>query len=1134
MGSLGCLFFSLLTLASTSRPSSFPGAIPVPEGELQPSIRTGYTCEGEELVVKCDEEETIQIIRANYGRFSIAICNDDGKTHWSVNCMSPKTRHILQNKCDRLNSCTVPVSSDLFGDPCPGTHKYVEIHYTCSPKTDTTRRPLPPWYLQPPPQSNSDGKHDLWLPNSSKQKQKDIAPNGNEGSGKNFNSRIPILVATTTSTPKRIPITTPKPTTISSTTTTTESTTEKATSKEVLMEPNNLPINQEDREQDSDILMTNSPDNIGVETLPSGDIGLEDIPEDQLNQYCHATTARNLYWKFTKNGQVVIQPCPNGATGLARWQCSSERSSIISGSHGVLEVSVAKWGTDQPDMSDCKSVPMTNLEVKVRQEDPENVIASSLARLTGSRKLYGGDLQSAVAVMRTVANRIQYLLQQRSEKFYKKEAFIQEVLLNIVRSGSNLLDVKNKEAWNDLDLTQQMKVASSLLLAMEENAFLFAEVTNKPEILMESSYNILMAISVLNVKDIRNGSSFPLNNYEEPYGTIEDSIFLPLEALERNARDKLVKAVFFSFKQLDEILSKGDKKMNSLSFHLNTSPKQILNSRVISASLVRGKHIQLPSSAPVRVSLKHLREDGMTNPSCVFWDLESSAWSTAGCRVLESNISRTLCECNHLTNFALLMEEQSAPIVIQLPAFHIEIIIASVMAVLILITFLLVFKFRVQVHKFVLKSPCFKEEKKGLENCHKSQSFFTGINLMPTNGGEKSQTMSTTVPDSQTRLSQYILNNGAQQMVPTYEEDLKSERYEEMNAERYEDINSEISCNQATLPMRAPMPVPATHITLNPYSTQLVDNINRMMAGGQQVPVNHIYQVAMSPHLSQLTNTLRKKKCLGGHPGPCHHNRSNNPVNSDSSQRSDSLTPQGDNETDTEIIPNSSDVVFRAVSPHGHVYWEIDPKRPNKLAQPEHQSDEDTNNDLHNMSDFSEDDGKVISDRSRQSSSRFSDNRPLISSTNTSPGHINTMSPMNLALSGLSPLPEGIGTNHGIQNFSPSHRELRFNSLQKAHIPVSHTGFSTRTRLGRHPRMQAGADSLHDQNDIHSGLAAEHLQQRDTRRMEHLQQQVQIPDLRRLPVSVKSSEYIMAKIQNHMDQRNNLNRQGPGQKEREV
>ena len=85
------------------------------------------------MVVACDAEETIQIVRANYGRFSIisiitttiititiivititttvitivianhgrfsiAICNEEGKTHWSVNCMSPKTRHILQNR----------------------------------------------------------------------------------------------------------------------------------------------------------------------------------------------------------------------------------------------------------------------------------------------------------------------------------------------------------------------------------------------------------------------------------------------------------------------------------------------------------------------------------------------------------------------------------------------------------------------------------------------------------------------------------------------------------------------------------------------------------------------------------------------------------------------------------------------------------------------------------------------------------------------------------------------------------------------------------------------------------------------------------------------------------------------------
>ena len=143
---------------------------------------------------------------------------------------SANSHNSLVLRCDRLTSCTVPVSSDLFGDPCPGTHKYVEIHYTCSPKTsDITRRPpLPPWYLQPV-QKPDEVKHNTWLPNSAIQKERDIAPVPNTYS----NSRIPILVATTTEPPKRIPITTPRPTTPTTTTTTQETTTVDATSEEL-------------------------------------------------------------------------------------------------------------------------------------------------------------------------------------------------------------------------------------------------------------------------------------------------------------------------------------------------------------------------------------------------------------------------------------------------------------------------------------------------------------------------------------------------------------------------------------------------------------------------------------------------------------------------------------------------------------------------------------------------------------------------------------------------------------------------------------------------------------------------------------------------------------------------------------
>ena len=34
-------------------------------------------------------------------------------------------------RCGGQTGCDVPVDSTIFGDPCPGTFKYVEVHYAC-------------------------------------------------------------------------------------------------------------------------------------------------------------------------------------------------------------------------------------------------------------------------------------------------------------------------------------------------------------------------------------------------------------------------------------------------------------------------------------------------------------------------------------------------------------------------------------------------------------------------------------------------------------------------------------------------------------------------------------------------------------------------------------------------------------------------------------------------------------------------------------------------------------------------------------------------------------------------------------------------------------------------------------------
>ncbi len=134
---------------------------------------------------------------------------------------------------------------------------------------------------------------------------------------------------------------------------------------------------------------------------------------------------------------------------------------------------------------------------RVREEDPENVIVSTLSTLTGGSpsslgrsSFFGGDLEAAASIMRTVANRIRYLLQTQSGSFYRKEEYVAEVFANILRSASSLLSRRQRESWHDLLTSRQMKVATALLASLEENARLLADVAKDDEYLEEATKEV--------------------------------------------------------------------------------------------------------------------------------------------------------------------------------------------------------------------------------------------------------------------------------------------------------------------------------------------------------------------------------------------------------------------------------------------------------------------------------------------------------------------------------------------------------------------------------------------------------------------------------------------------------------------
>ena len=118
---------------------------------------------------------------------------------------------LISFRCDGKKSCRMNVNSNVFGDPCPGTHKYVEVHYACSPQftTTTTRRPLPPWFLE-------NGADNLWI------NPKTISNSNNNNYNNNNNNNEPATSRSSVETTETKPTSLTSPSTTLTTLTTSE------------------------------------------------------------------------------------------------------------------------------------------------------------------------------------------------------------------------------------------------------------------------------------------------------------------------------------------------------------------------------------------------------------------------------------------------------------------------------------------------------------------------------------------------------------------------------------------------------------------------------------------------------------------------------------------------------------------------------------------------------------------------------------------------------------------------------------------------------------------------------------------------------------------------------------------------
>uniref|UniRef100_A0A8C6RKL8 Adhesion G protein-coupled receptor G4 n=1 Tax=Nannospalax galili TaxID=1026970 RepID=A0A8C6RKL8_NANGA len=84
-----------------------------------------------------------------------------------------------------------------------------------------------------------------------------------------------------------------------------------------------------------------------------------------------------------------------------------------------------------------------------------------------------------------------------------------------------------------------------------------------------------------------------------------------------------------------------------------------LTTYVVSASISNTSIQNLAD--PVVIILKHIQGNwNYDQVYCAFWDFDTNnglgGWNSSGCKVKETNVNYTICQCNHLTHFGVLMD----------------------------------------------------------------------------------------------------------------------------------------------------------------------------------------------------------------------------------------------------------------------------------------------------------------------------------------------------------------------------------------------------------------------------------------------------------------------------------------------
>ncbi|XP_053238041.1 adhesion G-protein coupled receptor G6 isoform X3 [Podarcis raffonei] len=343
------------------------------------------------------------------------------------------------------------------------------------------------------------------------------------------------------------------------------------------------------------------------ETMGNG-LKLDKVDVNPIEKCEREEYPLNYLWTETRPTVTDFTPCQGSSTQNASRTCFLNLGNYTS-----------YWGA--PDLRNCT--------------DNAADIANQLLNLTGEgQQLTSDKVNDVIQKLKKIVN--------DEEINESLGSTVVTIFSNILTSSDSVLAASSSEAIKTID---------ALALKIQ-----FAGPS-----MSISTRNLALGVSSLNSTSF-NGSSFsvgPQNNasdFQIGFDKSQDnslaSVALPPSLLTQLSPEELeaVSRAQFTFFNKNGLFQDAEAHTN-------------LTSYVVACSIGNSTIRDLQDS--VKITIKHtVKQDKIQKapkPTCVFWDMNRNkgqgGWNPTGCLAqAESNENETVCLCNHLTHFGVLMD----------------------------------------------------------------------------------------------------------------------------------------------------------------------------------------------------------------------------------------------------------------------------------------------------------------------------------------------------------------------------------------------------------------------------------------------------------------------------------------------